>query len=198
MSTIEIRKTIPTTSNFYDTLSDTSDDDIIIQDTNPVVSGVKDVKILIHGVDSIDWQSKKSMIKIQRPKSANNQQVDNTDEPENIILDLNKIEETCRLKGYLEDGATYTAWKKVWMIRAMCTSGNINSEGARLNSLKIGDITFSSSNIQPHLEDLTWKFQSQDKEPQTAYTNVNNTNQDDIARIEVSIAIYFGDDRFAA
>ncbi len=193
---VKITKGIPATSSgtFYPTLTSTSDDDIEIS----VSGGIATVSIYLYGVEQLSGQTKKSLIKIERPESDSTQEENKSDNPKRIVLDLNRVSDTLDIKAWLDDGPTYSAWQKLWMLRAMASSGNADGEGARLSELQVGGITFDEDSMQPHLETLTWKFKADGSEPQTRFTNDGTTSINDVARIEVGIDIYFGEDRFAA
>lgn len=194
-TTVEIRKKIPVISNYYPAIpSEIDNDDIYI--TN-IADGLADVTILLNGCEEVSGQTKKSLIKIEKPETSDGQKDSKSDEPTRIVLDLNRVEDTINIKGFLEDGETYTAWQKLWMLRSMISSGNASGDGARLESLVIDNITFDATSMQAHFEDLTWKFKRDGNEPNTWFTDSSGNNVGDVARIEVGITIYFGEDRFA-
>ena len=161
-TTISIQKTIPASSSWYTTGGDTT--------------------ITLHGIEEGNMNIKKSLIKIKRPITKSKQSSIPSDDPTNYMIDLKRIEETIRIRGWLADDATDSAWEKMWKIRAM-----INTGGA-LTALVIGDKTFNSSTIQANLEEFTWIIEPSDTEIQT-------TTGQDIVRLKIEIIIYLGNEK---
>lgn len=161
-TTISIQKTIPSSSDWYTSGGDTT--------------------ITLHAIEEGNMNIKKTLIKIKRPITKSNQSATPSDDPTNYVVDLKRIEETIRLRGWLADDASYSAWEQLWKIRAM-----INTGGA-LTALVIGDKTFSSSTIPAFIEEMTWIIEPSDTEIQT-------TTGEDVARLKIEIIIYLGTPR---
>ncbi len=160
---ISITKTLPT-SSFY--------------------SGSGVTTISLTGLTSITFNSKKSLLKIQVPKSPNN--VDNTgsDIGLNYVKDLKRVEDNIKLRGWLMDTTGSSAWTKLWQLRAM------TSVGGPISSLVIEDKTFNSSTVQAYLEEINAL-----PHPNTVQgLTINETNSASIgiARIEVDLNFYLG------
>ena len=160
-TTVEFVKTIPSTSSWYTSGGATT--------------------ITLYGVEEINFNTKKILIKIKRPIGQSNQSSSPDDDPTNYVIDLKRIDETLKIRGTLADDDTDTAWEKVWKLRAMCTTG-----GA-LTSLTLGNKTFDSSTIRIFLEDLTWTITPNDTDWTVASTNK------DIGRIRVDLVFYIGE-----
>ena len=167
MTTVSVRKNLPS-SSYY--------------------SGSGDTTITLAGVTEIIFNSKKSLTKIRRPRSKSRQASNPSDVPDNRVIDLQRLEETMVIRGWLEDDSTETAWNKAWKLRAMC------SRGGPLTSLTVGNIVFptgTSPNYtvpQAFLEEVSFTIKPDD-------TGSITTSKIDIARIEVSLSFYFGNER---
>jgi hypothetical protein len=160
---ITMQKTIPGTSNFYTTGGD--------------------ITITLSGVEEVTFHSKKTMIKISRPKTPSRQILENSDEFDNKVLDLKQGTDVINIKGWIEDDSTETAWNKAWKIRAMC------SRGGPLTNLTIDNIQFTSATQQAFLEDIAFTAKADD-------TGALNTAQaDGIARVSVQLNFFIGDER---
>jgi len=191
MATIEIRKTIPVTSDFYGTLtSNVIDDDITIW----IDGDVADVTIRLLGTQSISGDVSKSLIKWSRPVTSSEQNSSPSDKGKNYLLDLKRIEESIRIKAFIEDGPTYLAWTKLWILRAMLTSAQVNNEASTLKSLKIDNITFDSSTVPVAFEKMTWKYE-EDHNPSEEISGPTGTRITDAARVEVGLDFYLGSDK---
>jgi len=139
--------------------------------------------ITLDGIDSITSNTKKSLIKIQIPQSGSTQSSNPSDKGKNYVKDLKRIEDTIKIRGWLVDGQSETAWSKAWKLRAMCASG-----GA-LTSLIIEDLTFSTSSQQAFLEEVNFIVSALD----TARITTNKGKG--TARIEIDLTFYLGDAR---
>ena len=125
---ISVRKTIPTTSNFYTTGGDQT---ITLAGTT---------KIIIH--------SKKSLIKINKRKNKARQISEDTDEFDNKVVDLKNGTDEIVINGWIEDDSADTAWEKFFRLRAMV------SRGGPLVNLTIENIEFKDTTQQAFLEDI--------------------------------------------
>jgi len=167
--------------------------------SNYYTGGAATKTITLNGVTAMIWNIKKSIIKIHRKKNKNNRTTgDNfNDVPDNKVLDLKNGDETLVIRGWLEDDATDTAWKKAMWLRAM------NTSGGPLTTLTIGEsgdaappkLVFSGSSGADDLqhafiEDLTLTIKADDT---GAITQASPSK--DVARIEVALTIYFGKER---
>jgi hypothetical protein len=171
---ISLRKTIPATSDFYTTGGDTT--------------------ITLAGVIEITLNSKKSLIKIQRPITPSRQTATPSDEPSNTVIDLKKIEESIVIRGWLEDeSASVTAWQKAWKLRAMVTTGG------QLTSFVWDNLTFSSATIPAQLESVTVIQPPQDTQSISSTTLDTGSSVTTVstgqARLEVNLTLYLGSDR---
>lgn len=140
--------------------------------------------ITLNGVQEITINTKKSLIKITKPKSKNTRIANPSDIGDNMVIDLKRVEDTVLIKGWLEDDSTQTAWSKAWKLRAMCSSG-----GA-ITNLTIENIQWKLTTQQAFLENCTFSIKSDD-------TGVINTSLGDTgaARVEVSLSFYIGNER---
>jgi len=172
---ISLRKTIPSSSDFYTTGGDTT--------------------ITLNGVTEIIFNSKKALIKIQRPVSPNNQVSSPSDEPQNMVIDLKRVEENLTIRGWLVDDASGTAWEKAWKLRAMGTTGG------SLTNFIWDNKTFDTSTLPVFLEECRFIHFAQDTQSISSTTldgsvtptvTTQDTGQ---ARLEVNITLYFGEDR---
>lgn len=148
------------------------------------------ITVTLDGVTEISTHSKSTLLKIVIPQSKKSWTTNPSDIGKNSVIDLKKIEDTITIKAWLCDDDTYTAWDKCWKLRAMCTSGG------PLTSLVIENLTFptgSSPNYtipQAFLEDVGFNVKPDD-------LGVINTNSNvtDVARIEVTLSFYIGNER---
>ena len=160
---VSLTKTIPATSNFYTT------------------GGAQTVTLT--GVNRLIIHSKKDMIKILKPKSKSTQTTADSDEFDNLVVDLKRGTDEIKIGGILEDDATDTAWEKFWRLRAMC------SRGGPLTNLTIDNIQFTSSTQEAFLEEITGNITSDDT------GGLNTTQGEGIGRIEIDLTIFIGDER---
>jgi len=120
--------------------------------------------ITLNGIIEVNWNTKKTLIKINRPQTKSKRATSPSDQYDSKVVDTKRGEETVQIKGYLEDDSTETAWNKWWKLRGMCTVGG------ELDELKMGGITFASSATQAvfiesvtmtRRSDDTWRIQDQ-------------------------------------
>ncbi len=133
---ILIRKTIPSSSDYYTTGGD--------------------ITITLSGAYSIIPHFKKQLIKIKKPKTKSRQAASPSDKFDNQVVDLKKGTDEIVIRGWLEDDTTSTAWEKLWQLRAMV------STGGALTNLTIDNIIFSSSTQQAFLEEVTGTINADD------------------------------------
>ena len=165
MTVITLVKTLPA-SNFY--------------------TGSGATTITLNGANNLTLNSKKSLIKIQKPKTKSNQTSSPSDIPDNTVIDLKKCEENIRITGYLDDDATETAWNKLWKLRAIVTIGG------PLTSLTIGTavpLVFGTTVADVFLESVTGIIESDDTGDITASFSTKP------ARIRVELNFYIGNER---
>jgi hypothetical protein len=165
MTTITIVKTLPA-SSFY------------------TGSGATTINLL--GASSLILNSKKDLIKIQRPKTKSSQTGSPSDVPDNQVIDLKRCEENIRISGYLEDDATQTAWNKLWKLRGMVTTGG------KLTSLTIGTavpLVFGTAVQDVFLESITGTVESDDTGDISASFSAKP------ARIRIDLNFYIGRER---
>jgi len=160
---ISLRKTIPTSSNFYTTGGDQ--------------------KVTLAGTQEINIHSKKDLIKVKKAKSKSSQDSEDSDEFDNLVVDLKKGTDEIRIRGWLEDDGTDTAWEKFWRLRAMC------SRGGALKTFVLDSITFDSDTQEAFLEDITAIIKPDDTGALSSSMGSN------IARINLEIIIFIGDER---
>ena len=172
---ISLQKTIPSTSDFYTLGGDTT--------------------ITLNGVKEITFNSKKNLIKIQRPVSPSNQVAIPSDEPQNMVIDLKRVEENLTIRGWLVDDATGTAWQKAWKLRAMETTGG------SIAAFVWDNLTFNSSTIPVFLEEVRFIHFSQDTQSissttlDSTLTPTVTTQDTGQTRLEINLTLYFGEDR---
>jgi len=139
--------------------------------------------VTLAGVGSIIIHSKKDLIKIRKGKTKLRQTSENSDKFDNSVVDLKRGTDEIVIKGWIEDDATDTAWEKYWRLRAMC------SRGGPLTSLIIENIQFTSSTQEAFLEDIVGTIKPDD-------SGVINTSAGaGIARIDVALSFFIGDER---
>lgn len=163
---ISLAKTnMPTSSSFY------------------TASGTGSETVTLGGVTKIILHSKKDLIKINRRKTKTTQTSENTDLFDNQVVDLKNGTDEIVLHGWLEDDASKTAWEKYWILRAMA------SRGGPITTFTLENLSFGSSTQQAFLEDISGTVQADD-------TGVINTSKGDgVARIEVVLSFFIGDER---
>jgi len=142
-----------------------------------------DKTITLAGVTKIMPHTKKELIKINRRKTKARQTSENTDKFDNQVVDLKNGTDEIVINGWLEDDSSDTAWEKYWMLRAMV------ARGGPLTSFVLENITFSSSTQEAFLEDVAGIIKADD----TGAINVSAGT--DVARIEVTLTIFIGDER---
>jgi len=158
---VSIRKTIPS-SDYYTASGDTT---VSFKATNIAVN------------------TKKTLIKINRPYSPKTSGSTGSDTFSNTVVDTKRGEDQIVMKGILEDESSKTAWEKAWELRGMC------STGGPLTSLVIGNLTFSSATQQVFLEEVNWVL-----EPDGT-GDITSSEGKGIARIGIQLNFYLGDER---
>jgi hypothetical protein len=149
--------------------------------THSWYSGSGSITITLYA-DEVSMHTKKEMLKLALPRTKGTHGT--SDNPRGYVVDLNKCQETFSIKGWIEDDASYTAWEKVWMLRAMCTTGG------PVGTLTIGDKTFSSSTKEAFLESVIWTISpASQKDIQTAGTNK------EIARAYVQLTFVLSEEK---
>ena len=130
--------------------------------------------------------SKKSLIKIQIPKSPSSAENTSSDMGVNYVKDLKKVEDNIKLGGYLIDTTDSSAWTKAWKLRAMSVVGG------PVTSLVIENLTFGTGSQQAYLEEVNFIT-----EPTGLDLAINETSSLSlgIKRIEVDLNFYLGDSR---
>lgn len=149
-------------------------------------TGTGSTTITLADVQTIDINSKKSLIKIQLPESSATQAGSPSDKGRNFIKDLKKVEDVVRIKGWITDNAGETAWNKAWKLRAM------ESSGGPVDNLTIENVVFSSATQQAFLERVF--FSAKPLKP-TYNKNLNEVAKEGLARIEVDLTFFIGDER---
>jgi len=163
---ITITKTIPSSNWYTDTGSTT---------------------ITLAGVNNVIVNTKKSLIKTPVPQSKASQDASPSDEGKNYVKDLKKIEDTIKIRGWLIDQTDSSAWQQAWQLRAM------SARGGPLSSLIIDNLTFSSATQEAFLEEVNFIAHP----ARTLGLDIADTSSAsiDVARIEIDLAIYLGDER---
>ena len=139
---------------------------------------------------------KKSLVKYSKFKTASNYNAPATesDQADNQVIDLKRIEQNIKLGGWLEDDATDTAWNKFWKLIAMQT------RGGALSSLTIGTAVplvfpsasppvYPTSTPAAFIESVTGNIESDDTGDITASFSAKPV------RIRVDLDIYLGYER---
>ena len=162
---ISMQKTIPSSSTWggYSTGGDTT--------------------ITLNGVVSITVHTKKDMINILIPESKSRQSSSPSDKFKVKIVDLKKGTDEVKIRGWLEDDSSLTAWEKFWKLRAMC------STGGALTNLTIDNIEFKSATQEAFLEEVTAIISPTDS------GTLNTNSSDDRARVELELSFLIGDAR---
>jgi len=176
MVTITISKKIPKTSTIggYSDIDGGGSGDT----TDPV-------SITLNGAQQISGSSKKKLIKIKVKQSPNTQNTTPSDDINTKIVDLKELEETIKVRGWLEDDSTETAWSKYWKLRAMM------ARGGALYTLVIDNVTFGSTTWEVYLEEVAWIV-----DPTNGSTlNTSEIGFGDSARITIDLAFYMGNSR---
>lgn len=141
-------------------------------------------------ITEITINSKKSLIKTPIAQSPNTQNGSPSDLGKSYVMDLKRIEDTIKLRGWLEDDDSETAWNKAWKLRSMCVSGNISGDKGALTSLTIDNIVFSSGTQRAFLESVTIIANAMNSQ-----VDLDTSGGTGKARIEVELDIYLGDPR---
>lgn len=160
---ISLQKTIPESSNLYTTGGD------------QIITLAGTTKIIIH--------TKKDLIKINRRKNKARQESEDSDEFDNMVVDLKKGTDDIVINGWIEDDDTDTAWEKFFRLRAMVT------KGGPLTNLIIENIEFNSTTQEAFLEDMAGTIIADDT------GSINTKKSDGTARIEVVLNFFIGDER---
>jgi len=162
-------------------------------------AGTVETKLTLSGVQTITPNTKKTLIKVKIAQSKGTYTASPSDLANNVVVDLKRIEDTIKVRGWLEDtpaddssvlvggvaeDTAVTAWEKFWILRAMCTSG-----GA-LTNVTIDNVQFTSSTQEAFLEDITGIINPTD----IALLNTN-TGNGNVARVQVELSLYLGDAR---
>jgi hypothetical protein len=137
--------------------------------------------------EEITVNSKKSLIKVSQGQSPNTQDANQNDKGKSYILDLKRIEDTIKVRGWIPDLDGETAWNQAWKLRSMCVSGNIDGDRGALTELKIDDVLFNEDTQKAYLEAVTFSFR-----PTPKYY-MKESEGEYVARIEVNLDFYIGD-----
>jgi hypothetical protein len=156
-------------------------------------SGTGSTSIPINA-EEITVNTKKSLIKTAIPQSPNTQLGSGSDVGKSFIMDLKRVEDTIKIRGWLADGtgSNQSAWNRAWQLRSMCSSGNVGGDKGALNSLTIDNITMSSSTTQCFLEEVSFIAGSKNLDN---WGNISQTGNTGIAKIQVDLSIYVGNPR---
>jgi len=142
-----------------------------------------DQTITLAGVTKVIVHTKKALIKINRRKTKATAVSEDSDEFDNKVVDLKNGTDDIVINGWLADDDTDTAWEKFFRLRAMAT------KGGPLVNLTIENLQFKSTSQKAFLEEVTGTIISDD----TGSINVNKG--DGIARIEVVLTFFIGEER---
>lgn len=162
-------------------------------------AGTTSCTITLSGVTEMTLHTKKTLIKIQIPKSKTTQTSGVSDKFANSVVDLKRGTDEIKIRGWLEDTpandssvdcdgndetAATTAWEKFWILRSMC------SRGGSLTNLTIENVSFTTSTQEAFLEDIVAVVQADD-------TGVINTSSGggDVARVNIDLTLFIGDER---
>jgi hypothetical protein len=173
MTTIKMTKTLP---------------------TSPLYTGSGVTVITLLGAQNMVINSKKSLIKVTKPKTKARQNSEDNTQPDNQVIDLKRLEQVIRVTGWIEDDATETAWNKFWKLTAMQT------RGGPLTLLEIGTAvplkfpsatpaTYPTTTAQAFLENVTGTVESDDTGDITASFSTKPV------RIRLAIDFYLGYER---
>jgi hypothetical protein len=150
-------------------------------------SGSGAITVTLSGANDITFNSKKSLIKIQIPKAPSNSENTSSDKGVNYVKDLKKVEDSIKLRGWLADNASSSAWNQAWQLRGM------SAVGGPVSSLVIENLTFSSGTQEAFLEDVS--FICHTNRVQGLRINETNSSSVGVARIEADLSFYLGDSR---
>ena len=140
-----------------------------------------DQTVTLAGVDEVVVHSKKELIKVQKAKSKSRADTLDSDQFDNSVVDLKKGTDEIVVKGWIDDD-TDTAWEKFWRLRAMV------SRGGPLTNFTLENIQFKSTTQEAFLEEVTASIKADD-------TSAINTKFAGIARINLSLKFFIGDER---
>ena len=98
-----------------------------------------------------------------------------------------KIDVIIKIKGWLADDTGSSAWTKAWKLRGMCSSGG------PLTTLTVENLTFNTGSQQAYLEEVN--FIAHPLRTKNLRINETSSASMGIARIEVDLSIYLGDQR---
>jgi len=143
------------------------------------------ITITLAGATNVTSNTTKRLIKIQISESASTQLANASDVGNNKVKDLRRIDDTIKVRGWIEDDSTKTAWDKAWQLRAMASSGG------PLSSLILENITFSTSTAEAFLEEVQFIGYPQ----RTVGKALDENAGAGVARIEVDLTFYIGDER---
>jgi len=154
-------------------------------------SGSGVTTITLSNFDNMIINSKKALIKIQKPKTKNVQNSTTSDQSDNQVLDLKRLEQVIKFTGWLEDDSTQTAWNKFWKLVAMQT------RGGALTSLTIGT---SVPLVFPSTSPSVYPTTTPDAFIESVTANITSDDTGDItanhaakpARIKVDLDFYLG------
>jgi len=150
--------------------------------------GTGSTTITLMGTTEIIVNSKKALIKIQVPQSSTTYEgTASSDQGLNYVKDLKKVEDQIKIRGWLADDTGSSAWTKAWQLRGMSASGG------PLTTLTIEDQTFGTGSQQAFLEEVN--FIAHPLRAKGLTINETSSTSIGIARIEVDLSIYLGDER---
>lgn len=150
-------------------------------------NGSGSTTVTLGGATEIIINSKKALIKIQVSQSDASQADSPSDKGKNYVKDLKKIEDQIKIRGWLEDDATSSAWTKAWKLRAM------SSSGGPLSDLTLEDLTFDTGSQEAYLEEVN--FIAHPLRSKGLRINETSSTSTNIVRIECDLSIYLGDPR---
>jgi len=150
-------------------------------------SGSGNTTITLGGAMQMIVNSKKALIKIQIPQSGASQAGSPSDKGKNYVKDLKKVEDQIKIRGWLEDDGSSSAWTKAWKLRAM------SSSGGPLSNLTIENLTFGTGSQQAFLEEVN--FIAHPLRAKGLKINETSSDSVGVARIECDLSIYLGDAR---
>jgi len=139
------------------------------------------------GATEIIVNTKKGLIKIQVQKGPDTWKASDTDKGLNYVKDLKKVEDNIKIRGWLADDTGSSAWTKAWKLRGM------SSSGGPLSNLTIENLTFGTGSQQAYLEEVN--FIGHPLRAKGLKINETSSDSVGVARIEVGLSIYLGDER---
>lgn len=147
-------------------------------------SGSGDTTITLYGTNSLEINSKKDMVNIEKPKSKQRRTNNPSDKFDVEVVDLKRGTDSVKIRGWLEDDSNESAWNKAWKLRAMEVVGGPCTE------VFLDNIEYSSNTQQAFVEEVIITANPTDTNG-TLDTNMG----DDRARIEIEISLLIGDER---